>query len=66
MKRTTYNRIASLARYLAYIPLPSTWFAIIWADTFLVAVAIFLASFLPYLIGNNIIVRGWMVRKIDD
>lgn len=66
MKRATYNKVDATTRYLAYVPLPATYCAIFLADSFWVAAGIFLASFLPYLIGYNLIVRGWLYRKIED
>ena len=67
MKRATYKKINYFVKSLtAYAALITCYGGIFFAKTFLMAVLIIILGFLPYLIGYNILVRGWLFRNIDD
>jgi hypothetical protein len=66
MTRETYKRIDVIAKFTC------TGFAVLatYAGIFFVrswlCIPIMLASFLPYLIGYNIVVRGWLYRRVFE
>jgi hypothetical protein len=67
MNRDAYNKIDSISKFITtIIPLPVSYAAIYLSKSFIVASLITLASFIPYLIGYNILVRGWLSRKIEN
>ena len=67
MKRATYKKVDSIAKLGSIcIALPVCYLGIFFSKNFLVAVLIIFASLLPYVLGYNILVRGWLFRKIED
>ena len=67
MKRATYDKIDLVAkRCTTLIALPVCYLAIFLAKSFLVVVLITVIAFLPYILGYNLFVRGFLFRRIED
>jgi uncharacterized membrane protein len=66
MKRSSYDVIAKTARCTALLPLLTGYLSIVFLHSFLLALAAIAVSFLPYLVGYNLFVRGWLLKRVND
>jgi len=67
MTPATYGRINTITRAITtWLPICTVWVGIFLFKSVWLVLLAGVVSVLPYLIGYNIVVRGWLFRKVES
>jgi uncharacterized membrane protein YqaE (UPF0057 family) len=66
MTSNTYKKIESASRLTALLPICVIWAVIFWSSSVWLSITLVVLSFLPYLVGYNFFVRGWLLKRVEE